>query len=85
MSHGNVLIARVHARVTTCTGCSISLDAYSPGEYITSTTKEGMHMNFYSLGKAIYLTARYEITGSQDKAMFAELAGAKFFFMRRRG
>ncbi len=42
-------------------------------------------MNFYSLGKAIYLTARFEIVGSADKAMFAELAGAKFFFMRRRG
>ena len=44
-----------------------------------------MHMNFYSLGKAIYLTARFEIMGSQDKAAFADLAGAKFFFMRRRG
>ena len=53
--------------------------------HVDYTHKEGMHMNFYSLGKALYLTARFEFTGSQDKAMFAELAGAKFFFMRRRG
>lgn len=41
-------------------------------------------MTFYAIGKAIYLTARYEIVGSQDKAMFAEIAGAKFFWLRRR-
>jgi hypothetical protein len=41
-------------------------------------------MNFYSLGKAIYLTSRFAIVGSNDKAMFAEIAGAKFFWLRRR-
>jgi len=37
----------------------------------------------YSLGKAIYLTARFEITGSKHKRAFADLATAKFFYIVR--
>lgn len=39
-------------------------------------------MNFYSLGKAIYLTARYELVGYgrfSRKRPFAEFQSAKFF------
>lgn len=47
--------------------------------HVDHTHKEGMHMNFYSLGKAIYLTARYEIVGSKDRRSFASFQTAKFF------
>jgi hypothetical protein len=36
-------------------------------------------MNFYSLGKAIYLTSRFAIVGSTSKRAFAEFQSAKFF------
>jgi hypothetical protein len=45
----------------------------------TIPKREELHMSFYGIGKAIYLTARFQVIGSKDKRAFASFQTAKFF------
>jgi hypothetical protein len=57
----------------------IALYKYYHSRHRHFANKEEHQMNFYSLGKAIYLTARFEIMGSKDRRSFASFQTAKFF------